>query len=394
MRPLVIGSFAVGISVFMVVGASAQAVATGTIAGVARDASGGVLPGVTVEAASPALIEKVRTVVTDDQGLYRIVDLRPGVYTVTFGLPGFSTLRREGIELTTGFTATVNAELTVGALEETVTVTGAAPVVDVQNVIQQKQFSRDTLDAVPMGTGTASYAALIPGAVPSVQDVGGTAGVTVQGHTFAIHGGRANDIMIMGDGIQRNIMTGPASSGVSMPVAAAQEVTIQTSGITAEAAVGGVQVNMIPKDGGNRLSGSFEWKYADDNLQNDNVTDALLARGLDPSRRLGLKVNNFLSSGVGGPIKRDRLWFFASHQYWNVEQWVPGVYANATHGTLRYTPDLSRPAVNRNYNNNLMLRLTWQATSKQKITFAPELVPSCTCTHQLDAGNRAPEASS
>src|SRR5438094_1933969 len=97
---------------------------TGTIAGVVRDTSGAVMPGVTVEAASPALIEKVRSVVTDAQGLYRIVDLRPGPYTVTFSLPGFSTFKREGMDLTSGFTATINAEMKVGSLEETVTVSG------------------------------------------------------------------------------------------------------------------------------------------------------------------------------------------------------------------------------------------------------------------------------
>ena len=107
---------------------------TGNIAGVVRDSTGAVLPGVTVEAASPALIEKVRSVATNNQGLYRIVDLRPGPYTVTFTLPGFSTFKREGIELTTGFTATVNAELKVGSLEETVTVTGESSIVAVQNV--------------------------------------------------------------------------------------------------------------------------------------------------------------------------------------------------------------------------------------------------------------------
>src|SRR5881396_3741925 len=107
---------------------------SGTIAGVVRDASGAVMPGVTVEAASPVLIERVRSATTDSQGLYRIVDLRPGTYTVIFTLTGFSTLRRNGIELTTGFTATVNADLRVGTVEETVTVSGASPVVDVQNV--------------------------------------------------------------------------------------------------------------------------------------------------------------------------------------------------------------------------------------------------------------------
>src|SRR5512145_2165997 len=119
---------------------------SGNIAGVVRDASGAVLPGVTVEAASPALIEKVRSVITDGEGLYRIVDLRPGPYTVTFPLPGFSTFVRDGIVLTTGFTATVNGEMKVGGVEETVTVTGEAPVVDISNVEQQTTLSRDLLD--------------------------------------------------------------------------------------------------------------------------------------------------------------------------------------------------------------------------------------------------------
>src|SRR2546426_12475684 len=130
----------------------AQTVVSGTIAGLVVDTTGAVLPGVTVEAASPALIEKIRTAVTNDRGLYRIVDLRPGVYTVTFTLPGFSTFRREGLELTTAFTATVNAELRVGALAETVTVTGESPVVDIQNVMQQKVFAREVVDQLPGGS--------------------------------------------------------------------------------------------------------------------------------------------------------------------------------------------------------------------------------------------------
>ena len=122
---------------------------TSAIAGVVRDGSGGVLPGVTVEAASPALIEKVRTVVTDDQGRYNIVDLRPGTYTVTFSLSGFNTLKREGIELTSGFTAAINAELPVGSLEETITVTGESPLVDTQNVRKQTILSAELLDLLP-----------------------------------------------------------------------------------------------------------------------------------------------------------------------------------------------------------------------------------------------------
>ena len=151
---------------------------SGTIAGVVKDTSGAVMPGVTVEAASPALIEKVRTVVTDEQGQYKIVSLVPGTYTVTFTLPGFSTVRREGLELTTSFTATVNADLKVGTLEETVTVSGEAPVVDTHNAVQQKTLTRGTLDAIPSTPRLGNYITVLPGAVgdPTTKDVGGTQG--------------------------------------------------------------------------------------------------------------------------------------------------------------------------------------------------------------------------
>src|SRR5256885_14995162 len=123
----------------------AQGVATGSIAGIVKDASGGVLPGVTVEASSPVLIEKSRTAVTDDQGAYKIVDLRPGAYTVTFTLAGFGTVKREGVELTSNFTAPINVEMKVGSLEETITVTGESPVVDTQNTVQQRVIAKEVL---------------------------------------------------------------------------------------------------------------------------------------------------------------------------------------------------------------------------------------------------------
>ena len=146
MKRLASLSVSVGLAVLLLpVSAYAQAAITGVV----KDASGGVLPGVTVEAASPALIEKVRSVVSDDTGQYRIVDLRPGTYSVTFSLPGFSTVKRDGIELTGSFVATVNGELKVGALEETITVTGETPVVDVQSAKVQQTVSGDVLRAIP-----------------------------------------------------------------------------------------------------------------------------------------------------------------------------------------------------------------------------------------------------
>ena len=136
--------------------------AQASITGVVRDTSGAVLPGVTVEVASPALIEKVRSVVTDDAGQYRVENLRPGTYTVTITLPGFSTVRRDGVELTGSFTALVNADMRVGAVEETITVTGESPVVDVQNTARQQVLDADIINALPSGRNAATLAGFLP----------------------------------------------------------------------------------------------------------------------------------------------------------------------------------------------------------------------------------------
>src|SRR5712672_1719389 len=141
----------------------AAALAQAAITGVVKDASGGVLPGVTVEAASPVLIEKVRSVTSDASGQYRVVDLRPGVYSVTFSLPGFSTVKRDGVELSGAFVATVNGEMKVGALEETITVTGETPIVDVQSAKVQQTVSKDILAAIPTSRNAAGIQALVPG---------------------------------------------------------------------------------------------------------------------------------------------------------------------------------------------------------------------------------------
>src|SRR6476646_4286168 len=181
-----------GVLLFLPAALWAQA-ATGNIAGTVRDTSGALLPGVTVEAASPALIEKVRTVVSDGEGQFKIIDLRPGTYTVTFSLPGFANVVRDGIALTANFTATINAELRVGSVSETVTVSGQSPVVDVQNVATRNQISRETLDTVPTNKTLEAFAALTPGIkmAASAQDVGGSKGETyVQ---LTIHGSRTGD---------------------------------------------------------------------------------------------------------------------------------------------------------------------------------------------------------
>ena len=161
MRKCLWGVLLVAVVFLLPSSASAQA----SIAGSTRDTSGAALPGVTVEASSPALIEKVRTAVSDERGLFRIVNLPPGTYSVTFALPGFNQVKRDGIELTGSFTATVDADLTVGGVTETITVTGASPIVDVQSIRRQTTISNEVLTSIPTARSWAATALLIPGIV-------------------------------------------------------------------------------------------------------------------------------------------------------------------------------------------------------------------------------------
>ncbi|PYR24393.1 MAG: hypothetical protein DMF98_15580, partial [Acidobacteria bacterium] len=177
------------LSAFALVPATADA--QSAIAGVVRDTTGAILPGVTVEASSPALIEKTRSVTTDGEGQYKIVDLRPGLYTVVFSLTGFGTIKRDAIELPSNFTAQINADLKVGEIEEAVTVTGASPIVDVQNAVQQTVLNRQLLDAVPTGRSVPALGVLLPGARLALPDVGGTSGM--QNRDLTVHGSDGRD---------------------------------------------------------------------------------------------------------------------------------------------------------------------------------------------------------
>jgi len=192
----------------------AVAHAQASITGVVRDTSGAVLPGVTVEATSPVLIEKVRTVVSDGGGQYRLVDLRPGLYTVTFTLPGFNTFKRDGIELTGNFTASINAEMRVGELQETITVTGEAPVVDVQTLTRTQALSEEVIDAIPTGRNFTNLGVLVPGVSAQCaqacssggQDVGGATGDART--SLVVHGSRFRDQRIAVNGMTISGSTG------------------------------------------------------------------------------------------------------------------------------------------------------------------------------------------
>ena len=349
--------------------------AQAAITGVVKDASGGVLPGVTVEAASPVLIERVRSVVTDASGQYRIVDLRPGIYFVTFELPGFSVVKRTGIELSGNFVAAVNADLKVGTVEETITVTGETPIVDVQSARTQQIIGRDIISAIPSSRNAIGLQNLIPGmsATGGVGVIGnsntdsGGIGGSMQSVAAAIHGGRAADSRIYADGINMGWAGGNGGGGNMPQVAAAQEVVLTVSGGLADAETGGVVINVIPRDGANTFSGQFNFSGSNGSLQGSNYTERLKAKGLrSPSELISVYDVNPM---YGGRIVRDRLWFYSAFRQTGGKSTVPGMFWNKNAGNPNaWTVDFdrSKPAFTNRVERQATIRLTWQATPRNK----------------------------
>jgi hypothetical protein len=332
-----------------------------SIAGVVRDESGAVLPGATVEVSSPALIEKVRTAVTDATGQYRVVSLSPGIYTVTFTLPGFSTVRREGIELTGAFTATINAEMKVGALEETITVSGSTPLVDVQSVTKQTVITRDVIDALPAARNIQAAAVMIPGVTTS--GVAGQTGRDVGGSTklqqpSIVFRGNAQNIQRW-DGFHLGNLAGAnAGAGTSFYVndAIAQELAYSSGADSAEMGNPGLYIDFVPKDGGNRFSGTAFFDYTHEPWAWSNYSDRLKARGINDVTRV-YEISD-LNAGFGGPIVRDRLWFYGALRYETLDVSVVDNYYDKNPAPYLYEPDLERPAHDSGNVPNESFRLT------------------------------------
>jgi hypothetical protein len=357
--------------------ASALASAQGTsaIAGVVHDSSGGVMPGVTIEASSPALIEKVRSVVSDSEGQYKIVDLPGGTYTVTFSLTGFSTIKRDGVVLTANFTANIVADMRVGQLEETITVSGQAPVVDVQTTAEHKVVSGDQLYSLPLTKEMGGFAKVTVGATiaATAQDVGGNID-PMNGYTI-IHGGHYADNRALLDGMQFN---GEGQGrGFYFNPGAASEVSVQLGGQTAEFENGGVQANLVPKDGGNRFSGLFSTNYANHSLISNNLTPELQARGLHLVNTTNRTYDG--SAAVGGPISQDKLWFFSSFRTFGYQNVLAADYANLTQNTPVYTPDLTRPALQQQDNVSGGVRFTYQMAAKDKVNISYDIQHTGLC---------------
>jgi hypothetical protein len=371
--------------------AFAQIGASG-IAGVVTDTSGAVMPGVTVEATSPVLIEKVRTVVTDDRGEYKVINLVPGTYAVTFTLAGFHTVKREGVELTANFTAGLNAELQVGSVTETITVSGASPIVDVQNAPNNLIVTGEVLTSMPLAKTTQTILAIMPSVVrgPTAQDVGGNLG-EFSAHG-AVHGAKASDEALLLDGMRFNPFLGTTSFGVYLNPAGAQEMVIESAaGGSAEYTLAGLQLNVIPKSGGNQFSGSLFANYAGSVFEGDNLTQALQNQGLTTIN----KVQNVydVNGALGGPIRADKLWFFTAHRRWGTSSQYPNFYANLTQGSNIYTPDSAHPTLPVETNRSDNIRLTWQTSAKNKITVYVDNQASCNCPNN-ETTLVSPEATS
>src|SRR5688572_24689606 len=319
--------------------------AQASITGVVRDASGAVLPGVTVEASSPVLIEKVRSATTDGSGQFRIIDLRPGTYAVSFTLPGFSVVRREGIELTGSLTANVSTDLKVGGVEETITVTGGTPLVDTQSVRRQVTLNSEILTTAPTARSWAAMAVLVPGIVTQA---GASADiqVTPQMTVFGGMGGRGNEGRMQVDGLNTGAaLNGGGVSTYVADISNAAEVVTTTSGGLGEAEVGGPTLSIVPRSGGNTTAGSIYLSGVPDGFVASNYSEELRLAGLSTPGAL-IKQWDF-TGGIGGPIVRDRIWYYATARDEGQHRTIPGIFPNLNAGNpnaWEYIPDRTKEA--------------------------------------------------
>jgi len=359
------------VAVVVLVLAAAPAIvrAQASIAGQVKDASGAVLPGVTVEASSPALIENVRSVVSAGTGQYRIELLPPGTYAITFALPGFSTVKREGIQLTGTFTATIDVELRVGALQETITVSGETPIVDVQSANKQRVIDRDLIDKLPAGRSPFAQMALIPGVTVAAanQDVGGATQLS-GAITMQVHGSTGASQSLLEDGLSTAALISPANSQITFNMAAAQEVAVDYAGAGADTAGGGVRMNVIPREGGNAFNGVLFMNGTTEGLGGSNFTQRLKDAGLHSPNRIH---NMFdVNPGFGGPLRRGKAWFYFSGRRATSSKWMSDEFYDQNRNNPNvwtYQPDLSKPVSNDSDVNDGRVRVTVQAAPKVKL---------------------------
>ena len=297
------------------------------IAGVVRDDTGGVLPGVAVVASSPALIEQSRTVFTDGSGQYRVIALQAGEYTVTFTLPGFGTITREGIVLTSTFVANIDAEMAVGGIAETILVSGESPLVDVETVQQTQALTAEVIAELPTGRSFQNLGILVPGVQVrlSQQDVGGADGANWQ--VMEVHGSRGDQMPLTMNGMPFNNMNntgGGYNHTLAVNTGAVDEMTVTISGTDAESRTSGVVANTITKEGSNQFSTYIYTDFTNGDMQANNLSQELVDAGLQSVNAVR-RVAEF-NPAVGGPIVDDRLWFYVGYRNLVSTQWQTGSF--------------------------------------------------------------------
>jgi Carboxypeptidase regulatory-like domain/TonB-dependent Receptor Plug Domain len=349
---------------------SSPAYAQSAISGVVKDESGAVMPGVSVEAASDALIEKVRAAVTDENGAYRMIDLRPGKYVMTFTLQGFNVIKRE-LELPSNFVATINAELAVGTLQESVTVSGQSPLVDVQSNVKQQVMTREVLDAVPTARTIQGLGQLVPGVTFDQPDVGGSR--AMQQTYFFVRGSGSAQTVVMVDGLMTNGLMGDGAVNAYHNEAMTQEAVYMTSGGNAETMTAGVNLNLVPKDGGNRFTGGVKYAKSPADWQGDNLSDELKSFNVKAVD----KVANFYEFNLeqGGPILRDKLWFFGAFRKARYDKPIANTFDLPTNvpAPQAFAACLANigsceQGISPEKMNNPIARFTWQASQRNKFS--------------------------
>ncbi|MCA1652077.1 MAG: carboxypeptidase-like regulatory domain-containing protein, partial [Acidobacteria bacterium] len=290
---------------------------TGTITGKVTDTIGAVLPGVTITITSPALMGN-QSSVTNESGLYRFPAVPPGMYAITYELPGFGTLRREKIEVGLGFTATVNVELAVAALQETVTVSGESPVIDTTATRVQQNFKLEQLQAIPNARDMWSLLAVSPAVVMSRIDVGGNRAGTQTGYTAY---GYSGQVRVLVEGI--NTTEGTGGAGFYFDYGSFEEVFLGTAGQGAEMPTPGVQSQFLGKSGGNKFQGEIYLDYENNDMQGSNLEGNIPEKWVyNPTTNTGgirLGSNEIqgyrdFNVNVGGPIRRDKVWWYFSYR--------------------------------------------------------------------------------
>jgi hypothetical protein len=296
--------------------ASAQgggASSTGTIQGRVSDAQGGVLPGVTITATSPSLLGQ-QTTVSSETGNYRFPAVPPGVYSLTYELTGFTTVKREGIQIALAFTANLNVELAVATLQETVTVTGESPIIDTTATRVVQNFKLEQLQSLPNGRDMWSLLAVTPAVQMSRIDVGGNRAGTQTGYTAY---GQNGQVRVLIEGI--NTTEGTGGAGFYFDYSSLEEVFLGTSGQSAEMPNPGVQSQFIAKSGGNQFAGEYYVDWYNNSLQGSNIPDEYTgptAFNNSPIRPHSNEIDRYYDTAinVGGPIKRDKVWWFGTYR--------------------------------------------------------------------------------